>query len=84
MGWATLDAPPGSEEVAAHWGDDVRFCIDTFGPDRCMFESNFPVDRQTLPCPVLLNALQIMAAAYSDAEQEDLFSGTASRIYRLS
>ena len=84
MGWATLDAPPGSEEVAAHWGDDVRFCIDTFGPDRCMFESNFPVDRQTLPYPVLWNALQIMAAGYSDAEQEDLFSGTASRIYRLS
>ena len=83
-GWTTLDAPPGSEEVAAHWGDDVRFCIDTFGPDRCMFESNFPVDRQTLPYPVLWNALQIMAAGYSDAEQEDLFSGTATRIYRLS
>ena len=83
-GWTNRDAPPGSEEVAAHWGDDVRFCIDAFGPDRCMFESNFPVDRQTLPYPVLWNALQIMAADYSDAEQEDLFSGTATRIYRLS
>ena len=83
-GWTNRDAPPGSEEVAAHWGDDVRFCIDAFGPDRCMFESNFPVDRQTLPYPVLWNALQIMAAGYSDAEQEDLFSGTATRIYRLS
>ena len=83
-GWTTPDAPPGSEEVAEYWGDDVRFCIDTFGPDRCMFESNFPVDRQTLPYPVLWNALQIMAAGYSDAEQEDLFSGTATRIYRLS
>ena len=39
---------------------------------------------QTLPYPVLWNALQIMAATYSDAEQEDLFSGTATRIYRLS
>ena len=82
-GWTTRDAPPGSEEVAEYWGGDVRFCIDTFGPDRCMFESNFPVDRQTLPYPVLWNALQIMAAGYSDAEQEDLFSGTATRVYRL-
>ena len=83
-GWTNRDAPPGSEEVAAHWGDDVRFCIDSFGPERCMFESNFPVDRQTLPYPVLWNALQIMAAGYSHAEQEDLFSGTATRIYGLS
>ncbi len=83
-GWMNREAPPGSEEVADHWGDDVRFCIDAFGPHRCMFESNFPVDRQTLPYPVLWNALQIMAAGYSEAEQEDLFSGTAARIYGLS
>ena len=82
-GWTTLDIPPGSEEVARYWGDDVRFCIDQFGPDRCMFESNFPVDRQALPYPVLWNALQIMAAGYTDAEQDDLFSGTATRAYRL-
>lgn len=83
MGWTEADVPPGSEEVAAYWGDDVRFCIDTFGPDRCMFESNFPVDRQTLSYPVLWNALQIMAAGYTDAEQDALFSGTATRAYRL-
>ena len=83
-GWTTLDAPPGSEQVADHWADDVRFCIDTFGPDRCMFESNFPVDRQALTYPVLWNALQIMAAGYSDAEQDQLFSGTATRAYRLA
>ena len=82
-GWTARDVPPGSEEVAAHWGDDVRFCIDTFGPTRCMFESNFPVDRQALSYPVLWNALQIMAAGYNDAEQEDLFSGTATRVYKL-
>ncbi len=83
-GWAAAEVPPGSEEVAAQWGDDVRFCIDTFGPDRCMFESNFPVDRQTLTYPVLWNALQIMAAGYTDAEQDALFSGTATRAYRLA
>ena len=82
--WAAADAPPGSEEVAEHWGDDVRFCIDTFGPHRCMFESNFPVDRQALTYPVLWNALQIMAAGYSNAEQDALFSGTATTAYRLA
>ena len=50
-GWAARAVPPGSEEVAEHWGDDVRLCIDCFGPGRCMFESNFPVDRQTLTYP---------------------------------
>ena len=83
MGWADLPVPPGSEEVAAYWSDAVRFCIDAFGPDRCMFESNYPVDRETLTYPILWNAFQIMADGYSNAEQDDLFSGTATRVYRL-
>lgn len=83
-GWATRESPPSSDEVAEYWGDDVRFCIDLFGPDRCMFESNFPVDRQTLPYPVIWNSFQIMASDYTDAEQDDLFSGNATRVYRLS
>ena len=49
-----------------------------------MSESNFPVDRQTLTYPVLWNALQVMAAGYSDSEQDELFSGTATRAYRLA
>lgn len=84
LGWVDLPAPPSSEEVAARWSDDVRWCIDLFGPERCMFESNFPVDRQALPYPVLWNALQIMAASYTDAEQAELFAGTAERVYRLA
>ena len=83
MGWTDLPVPPGSEEVAAYWSDAVRFCIDAFGPDRCMFESNYPVDRETLTYPVLWNAFQIMADGYSDAEQDELFSGTATRTYHL-
>lgn len=83
MGWHERPAPPGSEEVAAHWTDDVRFCIDTFGPDRSIAESNFPVDRSSLPYPVLWNALQIMTSGYSDDEQDRIFSGTAIDVYRL-
>ena len=48
-----------------------------------MFESNYPVDRETLTYPVLWNAFQIMADGYSDDEQDQLFSGTATRIHRL-
>ncbi|MDG2428269.1 MAG: amidohydrolase family protein [Acidimicrobiales bacterium] len=83
-GWSTRQAPPSSSEVADYWADDLRFCIDLFGSERCMFESNFPVDRQTLSYPVIWNSFQIIAADYTDAEQDDLFSGTATRVYRIS
>lgn len=82
-GWSALDTPPSSEQVAAYWSNDIRWCIDTFGPARCMFESNFPVDRQTLPYSVLWNSMQIMANGYSDEEQDQLFSGTAASVYRI-
>ena len=82
-GWSQLERPPSSEEVASYFSDDIRWVIDTFGPNRCMFESNFPVDRQALPYAVLWNAMQIMAVGYSPAEQADLFAGTATRTYRI-
>jgi len=82
-GWADLDAPPSSEQAAEYWQDVVHFAIDAFGPNRCMFESNFPVDRQTLPYTVLWNALQILATPYTAEEQQALFTGTAARAYRI-
>lgn len=84
VGWTELPVPPGSEEVADYWSEAVRFCIDTFGPERCMFESNFPIDRETLTYPVVWNAFQIIAGDYSDSEQDQLFSGTATRAFRLA
>jgi predicted TIM-barrel fold metal-dependent hydrolase len=83
MGWIGKESPPTSDAVVAWWGDDIRFCIDTIGPHRCMFESNFPVDRWAVGYTVLWNAFQKMAAAYSREEQDALFSGTAIRAYRL-
>lgn len=82
-GWRTLDPPPDSDVVVARWDDQVRWCIDTFGPSRCMFESNYPVDRQALTYSVIWNAFQKIAAVYDDAEQDEMFSGTAIRVYRL-
>lgn len=82
--WVEQAAPPSSEEVAAYWSDTVHFAIDAFGPSRCMFESNFPVDRQTLPYTVLWNAFQILASPYSATEQDELFFGTAARTYSIA
>lgn len=82
--WSTLPSPPASETVAAHWQPLVHFAIDAFGPNRCMFESNYPVDRQTLPYAVLWNTLQRLAAQYADAEQDALFSDTAARVYQIA
>lgn len=82
--WADQEIPPSSDEVAAYWADIVHFAIDTFGPARCMFESNYPVDRQTMSYSVLWNALQRLAAPYSPDEQDSLFFGTAARAYRIA
>lgn len=84
MGWSKLDRPPGSDEVVAWWGDDIRFCIDTIGPARCLFESNFPVDRRSVGYTVLWNAFQKIVAPYSEGERDALFAGTAQRAYRLN
>jgi predicted TIM-barrel fold metal-dependent hydrolase len=83
-GWSSRERPPDSDEVAAWWGDDIRFCIDTFGPGRCMFESNYPIDRESLGYGVIWNAFQKIAGAYTNAEQDQLFAATAERVYRLA
>jgi predicted TIM-barrel fold metal-dependent hydrolase len=82
-GWSSRARPPGSDEVVEWWGDDIRWCIDTFGPSRCMFEANYPVDREALGYTVIWNAFQKIAAGYSGQEQDDLFAGTAARVYRI-
>ena len=57
--------------------------IDCFGPERCMFESNFPVDRRSLAYGTYWNAMKKIAARYSAADQRAMFHDTAARIYRL-
>jgi L-fuconolactonase len=82
-GWHKQAQPPSSHELAAAWGDDIRWCIELFGPDRCMFESNFPVDRRSCSYTTLWNAFQHIAASYSPTERAALFHDTAVRAYRL-
>jgi len=83
MGWFEADAPPSSDTVVERWQDQINWSIERFGAQRCMFESNYPVDRQTCSYPVLWNSFQKMTADYDDAEQDALFSGTARRVYRI-
>ena len=75
-------APTVDEFVAAQarW---YHHTIEAFGPERCMFESNFPVDKLSLDSATMWNGLKNIASRYTDAEQDAMFSGTARRIYRL-
>ena len=82
-GWHLADRPPTSDEVVAAHRDHFLHTIDCFGPERCMFESNFPVDRVSLSYRVLWNAFKKMVADFTDAERAAMFSATAERIYSL-
>ncbi len=77
------DLPPTSAELAAAWRPHVETCIEAFGAGRCMFESNFPVDKGMCGYAVLWNAFKRLAAGASAAERTALFSATAARTYRL-
>jgi predicted TIM-barrel fold metal-dependent hydrolase len=76
--------PPSSAEVAAAWRPYIETCIEAFGPERGMFESNFPPDKGQCSYQVIFNAFKRIAAQYSEAEKAALFSKTASDFYRLS
>ena len=73
----------GSEELAKMWQPYIETCIEAFGANRAMFESNYPVDRWGASYPVLWNAFKRLASGASDSEKRDLFAGTAARIYGL-
>jgi predicted TIM-barrel fold metal-dependent hydrolase len=77
------DKPPTSEQAAAAWKPYLETCIEAFGPNRCMFESNFPPDKGQCSYQVIFNAFKRVAAPYSEAEKTALFSKTAADFYRL-
>ncbi|MGE3328889.1 MAG: amidohydrolase [Acidimicrobiia bacterium] len=83
MGFEQRPTPPSSDDLVAAWGERIAYAIDQFGVDRSMFESNFPVDRQSCSYRTLWNAFKKMASGASDAEKRALFNATATRVYRL-
>ncbi|MGE4303186.1 MAG: amidohydrolase [Novosphingobium sp.] len=82
--WHERPAPPSSVELADAWRPYVETCIELFGPERCMFESNFPVDKAMYSYRTLWNSFKRLTADVSAGERTALFSGTAASTYRLS
>jgi predicted TIM-barrel fold metal-dependent hydrolase len=83
FGWHTAERPPTSDEFVAAQRRYYDHAIECFGPARCMFESNFPVDRFSLSYRVLWNGLKKIAAPYSASERNAMLFGNAARVYRL-
>jgi predicted TIM-barrel fold metal-dependent hydrolase len=83
FGWHARATPIGSEELAAALAPLMHYCIEQFGPDRCMFESNFPVDKISYSYNVVYNAFKRLAKGYSAAERAAMFHDTAARVYGI-
>ncbi len=83
FGWHRREQPPSSTELAAAMAPYYRHCIEQFGVHRCMFESNFPVDKVSCSYTLLWNAFKRIAEDLSAAERAALFHDTAVRVYRL-
>jgi L-fuconolactonase len=75
--------PPSVSELCEKWTPYIETCIETFGPTRCMFESNFPPDNVAGSYDVIWNTFKLIVSSYSDAEKNSLFSATARRVYRM-
>jgi predicted TIM-barrel fold metal-dependent hydrolase len=80
----TRETPPSSEELARAYEPYIDTCIAAFGPNRGMFESNFPPDGVSSSYAVLWNAFNLLTVGYSPEDKAKLFSGTAKRVYRLA
>lgn len=83
FGWDAAERPPTSDEFVAVQARYYLHMIDCFGPERCMFESNFPVDRFSLSYRTVWNAFKKLTAGFGADERAAMFAGTARRIYRL-
>ena len=83
FGYERMAQPPSSDQILADQRRWYEHMIECFGPDRCMFESNFPVDKMSASYTVVWNVFQKLVTGFSDDEQTAMFSGTADRVYSL-
>lgn len=82
--WHARPAPIGSDELSQVMAPLMHYCIEKFGPDRCMFESNFPPDKVGCSYNILFNAFKRLSYKYSVSERASLFHNTATRTYKIS
>ena len=83
FGWDKRDTPPTSDEFAAAQRRYYLHTIECFGPERCMFESNFPVDKLSVGYHVMWNGMKKIVADFGEEEKHAMFRGTAEKVYRL-
>ncbi|MEO5898898.1 MAG: amidohydrolase family protein [Ilumatobacteraceae bacterium] len=84
LGFEQQPDPPTSDDLVEAWGGPIAYCIEQFGVDRCMFESNFPVDKVSCSYVTLWNSFKKMTAGASQVERAALFHDTAARVYDVS
>jgi predicted TIM-barrel fold metal-dependent hydrolase len=82
--WHAREVPIGSDELATEMEPFISYCIDHFGPDRCMFESNFPVDKVSFSYQVMYNAFKKITSDFDQSAIKSMFHDTAARVYKLS
>jgi predicted TIM-barrel fold metal-dependent hydrolase len=81
--WHLREKPIGSEELAAGMAPIINHCIEQFGPNRCMFESNFPVDKVSFSYNIMYNAFKRITKDHSASERADMFHDVAAKVYRI-
>ncbi len=84
FGFHEATRPPSSDDLVRAWKRHYEICLNAFGPQRFMFESNFPVDNGSFSYAVLWNAFKKLSASCSPAERHDMLAATAARVYRLA
>ena len=82
--WNKMESRPTSDQLVDRWGAHINWVIDTFGAERCMFESNFPVDKVGVDYTVLWNAFKKMSADRSPEEKRWLFHDAATTAYSVN
>ena len=83
FGWDTQPEPPNSQELVEKTSPYYLYTIEVFGPERCMFESNFPVDKNSYSYKTIWNSFKRMTQGFSSTEKTWLFHDTAAKAYRL-
>ena len=83
FGWHARNVPIGSEELAEAMAPWMNYAIEQFGPERCMFESNFPPDKVSFSYNVMYNTFKRLSQGYSPTERANLFHDAAARAYHI-
>lgn len=83
FGWHEKNTPLSSVELANDMAPYFHWCIEHFGAERCMFESNFPVDKISYSYTVMWNAFKRLSRTFSAKERAALFHDTAVKVYNL-